>query len=177
MTLTLTVCEPHGVVKVSVKLPRVLFKELTVKVLPEPLTTLRLFGPLAKVTVPFGLTLKLIVPPLCFENVSGLGLVVTWTVHGVGVGIGVGVGVPLGVGVGVGVGVPLGVGVGVGVEIGVGVGSAEIGVGVGVGVGSSCPPGVGVGVAVGLLLPFMVEPESIPVSEFTFTLTFGTSSR
>ena len=76
MTLKLTLCDPHGVLKVSVKLPRVLFKDVTLNVLPEPVT-LRLFGPSVKVTVPLGLTVKLIVPVPCFENVNGLGLVVT----------------------------------------------------------------------------------------------------
>ena len=76
MTLTLTVCVPQGVLKVSVKLPRVLFNDLTVKVLPEPVTP-RLFGPLMKVTEPLGLTVKLTVPLPCFENENGFGLVLT----------------------------------------------------------------------------------------------------
>lgn len=165
-------------VKVSVKLPRVLFRDETVNVLPDPWVTERLLGPLVNETVPLGFTVKLTVPPPCFGNDNGDGLVVTWTVHGVGVGTGVGVGVPFGVGVGVavGVGVGIGVGVGVGVAVGVGVGSTSIGVGVGSGVGSAST-GVGVGEGSGLLLPFIVEPESIPVSPPTFTFTFGTSSR
>ena len=74
--VTPTFCEPHGVLKTSVKLPRVLFNDETVNVLLEPLT-LRLLGPSVKATVPFGLTVKLIVPVPCFENESGFGLVVT----------------------------------------------------------------------------------------------------
>ncbi|HET7114073.1 MAG TPA: hypothetical protein VFI57_10530, partial [Pyrinomonadaceae bacterium] len=70
------------------KLPRVLFTEATWKVLPDNLVTVMLFGPSVKVTVPLGLTVKLTVPALCFENESGLGLVDTWIVHGVGVGLG-----------------------------------------------------------------------------------------
>ena len=76
MTVTLTFCEPQGVLKTSVKLPRVLFNEETLNVLPLPVTP-RLLGPLVNVTTPLGLTLKPIVPLLCFENESGLGLVVT----------------------------------------------------------------------------------------------------
>ena len=76
MTVTLTFCEPHGVAKTSVKLPRVLFKDVTVNVFPLPVTS-RLLGPLLNVTVPLGLTVKLTVPLPRFENDSGLGLVVT----------------------------------------------------------------------------------------------------
>ena len=84
---TLTVCAPQGVLKVSVKLPRVLFSDETVNELPLPVT-LRLFGPLVNTTLPLGLTAKPTVPLLRLENENGLGLVVTWTVHGVGVGFG-----------------------------------------------------------------------------------------
>ena len=77
MIVTLTFCDPHGVVNTRVKLPRVLFSEFTANELPEPFVTLRLLGPLVKVTEPVGLTVKLIVPLPCFENDSGLGLVVT----------------------------------------------------------------------------------------------------
>ena len=76
MIVTPTFCEPHGVLNTSVKLPRVLFNDLTVKVLPEPVTP-RLFGPLMKVTEPLGLTVKLTVPLPCFENENGFGLVLT----------------------------------------------------------------------------------------------------
>ena len=77
MTVTLTLCEPQGVLKTSVKLPRVLFSDEILNVLPPAWVTPMLFGPLVNVTVPLGLTVKLTVPPLCFENDSGLGLVVT----------------------------------------------------------------------------------------------------
>ncbi len=75
-----------------------------VKVFPESLVTERLFAPSVKATVPLGLTVKLMVPPLCFENVSGLGLVDTVTTHGVGVGFGSTTGVPDGDGDGDGLG-------------------------------------------------------------------------
>ena len=75
--MTPTLCEPHGVVNTSVKLPRVLFNELTAKLLPVPFVTWRLFGPLENVTDPLGFTVKLSVPLPCFENENGLGLVVT----------------------------------------------------------------------------------------------------
>lgn len=160
--------------KVSVKLPRVLFSETTEKVFPVVRVTPRLFGPLVKFTVPLGLTEKLTEPPLCFENENGFGDVVTWTVHGVGdgLGVGVGVGVTPGDGVGLAFGDGLGVGVGDGLGVGVGVG---LGCGDGVGVGSL--PSSGVGVGVGLLLPLVVEPPSMPVRPLTLTFTFGTSSR
>lgn len=77
MIVTLTFCDPHGVVNTSVKLPRVLFSELTANVLPKPFVTPRLLGPLENCTVPLGLTVKLIVPLPCFENENGFGLVVT----------------------------------------------------------------------------------------------------
>ena len=158
----------------SVKLPRVLFSDSTANVVPEPVTP-RLLGPLVKVTVPLGLTLKLMVPPLCFENVSGLGLVVTETTQGVGVGVGVTPGDAPGDADGVAEGVGVGVAVAVGVAVGVGVGSGPTS-GVGVGVASSPgPTGVGVGVAV--LLPLLVEPPSIPVKALTLIFTLGTSSR
>ena len=160
MTVTATFCEPQGVLKTSVKLPRVLFNDETLNAVPLPVTP-RLLGPLVNVTVPAGLTTKLIVPPSCFENENGVGLVVTWTVHGVGVGVGVGVppgdGEILGVGVGAGVGVGVASPMGVGSELGVGVGSASIGVGSCCGVGSC--DGDGAGVGSGLLLPLTVEPE------------------
>jgi len=63
----------------SVKLPRVLLTDLTVKVVPETCETLRLLGPLVKLTVPLVLTVKVMIPLPCLENVSGLGLVVTVT--------------------------------------------------------------------------------------------------
>ena len=58
----MTFCEPHGVVKVSVKLPRVLFNDSTVKDVPEPVTDRLLAGVLARVTAPDGLIEKSIVP-------------------------------------------------------------------------------------------------------------------
>lgn len=157
---------------VSVKLPRVLFSDDTVNVVPLPVTP-RLFGPLLNTTLPLGLTVKLIVPVVCFENENGLGLVVTWTVHGVGVGVAPGDGDGVAVEPGDAEGVALGVGSELGV--GVGVGSDPIGDGVGVGVASCVGEGSGVGF--GLLLPLTVEPESMPVSPPTLTFTFGTSSR
>ncbi len=191
MTLTLTVCVPQGVLKVSVKLPRVLFNDVTVNVLPVPVTP-RLFGPpSATVTGPFGFTVKLIVPLPCFENVSGLGLVVTVTVQGVGVTTGDAPGLAPGLadgdapgdapGLAPGLAAGLAPGDGDGLELGEGL---ESGVGstIGVGDGSTCGgvgslEGDGAGEGSGLLLPFRLEPESMPVSPFTFTLTFGTSSR
>lgn len=77
MIVTPTLCDPHGVENTSVKLPRVLFSELTANALPTPFVTPRLFGPLVKVTEPLGLTVKLSVPLPCLENENGLGLVVT----------------------------------------------------------------------------------------------------
>ena len=77
MIVTPTLCDPHGVENTSVKLPRVLFNELTANVLPTPFVTPRLLGPLENVTGPLGLTVKLTVPLRCFENENGLGLVVT----------------------------------------------------------------------------------------------------
>ena len=65
-----------------------MFTDATWNVLPDSLVTVRLFGPSVNSTVPLGFTVKLTVPPLCFENTSGLGLVETWIVHGVGVGLG-----------------------------------------------------------------------------------------
>jgi hypothetical protein len=64
----------------------VLLSDETWKVFPEVLVTERLFGPSLKMTVPLGLTVKLIVPLPCFENVNGVGLVVTVITQGVGVG-------------------------------------------------------------------------------------------
>ena len=77
--MTLTFCEPQGVLKASVKLPRALFNDATAKVLPDILVTLKLLGApaLSNSTVPLGLTVKATVPVPCFENVNGLGLVVT----------------------------------------------------------------------------------------------------
>src|SRR5688500_14743072 len=147
-----TVLVPQGVSKASVKLPRVLFTDATWKVFPVSLVTVILFAPSVKATVPLGFTLKLMVPPLCFENVNGLGLVETVTMHGVGVGFGLtgvadgdgdgdadGLAPGLGSGLGDGSGSPPGDGVGVGsrsTTSGVGVGDGELssfGVGVGVG--------------------------------------------
>ena len=87
--MTLTFCEPQGVLKASVKLPRALLNDVTSKVLPEILVTPKLLGApaLSHSTVPLGLTAKATVPPLCFENDNGLGLVVTVTVHGVAAGL------------------------------------------------------------------------------------------
>ena len=146
-----TVLVPQGVSKASVKLPRVLFSDATWKVFPVSLVTEMLFAPSVKATVPLGFTVKLMVPPLCFENVNGLGLVDTVTMHGVGVGFGSTTGVAdgdgdgdvdglapgLGSGLGDGPGSPPGDGVGVGfisTTSGVGLGDGEVssfGVGVG----------------------------------------------
>jgi hypothetical protein len=168
---------PQGVANTNVKVPRELLSDLTLNMFAEICVTCRLLGPLAKVTVPPPATVHAMVPvPPFLRMESEVGEAVTEQGVGVGLGVGVGVGVTVGTGVGVGVGVGIGVGVGVGIGVGVGVG---VGVGsttgVGVGVGSSVGSGVGVGVAV--LLPLIVEPESTPVSELTFTLTLGTSSR
>jgi len=170
---------PQGVENTRVKSPRELFNDFTLKLFVEVCVTCRLLGPLVNVTVPPPATTQDIVPLPPFLRIeSELGVAVTE--HGVGVGVGVGIGIGVGVATGVGVGVDVGTGVGVGVGVvvgtgvgvGVGVGSMA---GVGVGVGSGVGSGVGVGVAV--LLPLIVEPESTPVSELTFTLTLGTSSR
>ena len=85
--------------KTTLKVPRALFSDAIWKVLPDICVTARLFGALLKSTAPLGLTVKLTVPALCFENVKGLGLVVTVTTHGVGVGIGFGSGDSVGEGV------------------------------------------------------------------------------
>ena len=179
MTLTTTLRLPQGVANTRVKSPRELLTDFTLKLFGEVCVTCRLLGPLAKVTVPPPATVQAMVPDPPFLRIdSEVGTAVTE--HGVGVGVGVGTGIGVGVGTGVGVGVAVGVGVGVGVGVvvgtgvgvGVGVGSMT---GVGVGVGSSVGSGVGVGVAV--LLPLIVDPESTPVSELTFTLTLGTSSK
>jgi hypothetical protein len=79
VTVTLTFCEPQGVLKASVKLPRALFNDATLKVLPDILVTPKLLGApvLSNSTVPLGLTVKATVPPPCFEKESGFGLVVT----------------------------------------------------------------------------------------------------
>ena len=79
MTVTLTFCEPQGVLKASVKLPRALFNDVIAKVLPDILVTPKLLGApvLSNSTVPLGLTVKATVPPPCFEKESGFGLVVT----------------------------------------------------------------------------------------------------
>ena len=77
--MTLTFCEPQGVVKASVKLPRALFNDVIVNVLPDILVTAKLLGApaLSNSTVPLGLTVKATVPVPCFENDKGLGLVLT----------------------------------------------------------------------------------------------------
>jgi hypothetical protein len=175
--VTLTFCEPHGVLKTSVKLPRVLFNDETVNVLPEPLT-LMLLGPSVNATVPLGLTVKLTVPLPCFENESGSGLVVTWTVHGVGVTIGLGDGLAPGDAAGLALGDADGEAPGDGLAPGDADGDASgDGLWVGVGDGSVCGDGVAVGDGCGLLLPFIVEPLSISVIPSTITFTLGTSSR
>src|SRR5688500_749630 len=89
--VTLTLRAPQGVSKSSVKLPRALFSDVTLNVLPATLVTSRLFGPPVNSTVPTGFTMKLTLPNPRFENSNGFGLVVTEIMHGVGVGIGVGV--------------------------------------------------------------------------------------
>jgi hypothetical protein len=172
--VTPTFCEPQGVVNTSVKLPRVLLSELTTKLLPTPFVTLRLFGPLRKVTVPVGFTVKLMVPLPCFEKLNGFGLVVAWTVHGVGVTTGLGEGLAPGDGFTLGDG--LAPGDGDGFSVGDGEASGD-GLASGVGEGLASGEGEGVGDGCGLLLPFMVEPPSISVNPESFTFTSGTSSR
>ena len=146
--------------------------------MPVDLVTVRLFGPSLKFTVPLGFTVKLMVPPLCFEKVSGFGLVLSETMQGVGVGLGftdpTGDGEGVAVAAGDGLGLAAGDGVGSAPGDGVGVGSAP---GLGVGVGdASAGVGVGVGEAVALSLPVVVDPLSIPLRD-DMALTFGTSSR
>lgn len=178
--VTPTLCDPQGVVNTSVKLPRVLLSELTAKLLPTPFVTLRLFGPLEKVTEPLGFTVKLMVPLPCFENENGLGLVVTWTVHGVGDTTGLGDGLAPGDadgdGSAVGDGLAPGDADGDGFAVGDGEASGD-GLASGVGVGSASGDGEGVGDGFGLLLPLIVEPPSISVNPSSFTFTSGTSSR
>ena len=177
--LRLTVLVPQGVSKASVKLPRVLLTELTAKVFPVLLVTVRLFGPSLKITVPLGFTVKLMVPPLCFENSSGLGLVVTVTTHGVGVGLGFVPGDAEGDADGLAAGLAPGDGDGSAPGEGDAVGSPSTISGVGDGEGEGPPSsgvGVGVGDGFGLLLAPRVDPLSIAL-RFAFGLTFGMSSR
>lgn len=180
--LRLTVLVPQGVSKASVKLPRVLLIESTEKVFPVLLVTVRLLGPSEKITVPVGFTEKLTVPPLCFENSNGLGVVVTVTTHGVGVGLGFVPGEADGEAEGLAPGLAAGLAPGDadGLAPGDGdaVGSKSTTSGVGLGDGESPPPGVGVGVGdgCGVLLAPRVDPLSIAL-RFAFGLTFGISSR
>ena len=172
--VTLTVRVPHGVENESVKLPRVLFNELTANALLTPFVTLRLLGPLVNVTVLLGTPVKLIVPLPFFGNDNGLGLVVTAMLHGVGETDGLGDGLPAGDGDGLASGDCVGVGLAPGDGLSVGVASGE---GLSLGEASGVGCAVGVGDGFGLLLPLIVEPESRPVIPLTFTFTFGTSSR
>jgi hypothetical protein len=166
-------------VKFSVKLPRVLFSDDTVNVLPLPVTS-RLLGPLVNVTEPLGLTVKATVPLPCFENESGFGVVVTVTIHGVGDGEGFAPGDGDGLAPGDGDGLAPGdaEGLAPGDAEGLALGDADgLAPGDGDGLAPGDGDGVGVGEEFGLLLPLTVEPESMPVRPLTFTFTFGTSSR
>ena len=179
--LRLTVLVPQGLSKASVKLPRVLLIESTEKVFPVVLVTVRLLGPSLKMTVPVGFTVKLTVPPLCFENSNGLGLVVTVTTHGVGVGLAPGEadGEAEGLAPGLAAGLAPGDADGLAPGDGDAVGSKSTTSGVGLGDGESPPPpgvGVGVGDGCGVLFAPRVDPLSIAL-RFAFGLTFGMSSR
>ena len=177
--LRLTVFVPQGVSKASVKLPRVLLTEATEKVFPVSLVTVRLLAPSVKITVPVGFTVKLIVPPLCFENSNGLGLVVTVTTHGVGVGLGFADGDADGEADGLAPGLGLAPGDGDASAPGDGDGVSSPsppGDGLGEGEASSFGVGVGVGDGFGLLFAPRVDPLSIGL-RFAFGLTFGMSSR
>ena len=183
--MTPTLCEPQGVVNVSVKLPRVLFTDKTEKVLPVDLVTVKLFGPSLKSTVPLGLTVKLTVPLPCFENDIGLGLVVTVTTHGVGVGSAPGDAPGLAPGDADGEADGLAPGLAPGLADGLAAGLAPgdasgdaLGLAPGDALGDALgdAPGDGCGDGLALLLPMSVEPPSIPL-RFEMALTFGTSSR
>src|SRR6266705_2654162 len=102
MTETVTFFDPHGVVNVTVKLPRVLFRDFTVKLAVPPEVTVlkageipRLEAVVVAVIVPekpvLRETTKVPVPPL-LRTERDVGATVI--VHaGVGVGVGVGNGV------------------------------------------------------------------------------------
>jgi hypothetical protein len=173
----LTFCVPQGVVKTSVKFPRVLFSDSTLKVLPATLVTSILFAASWNSTVPLGFTVKLTLPKPRFEIENGLGLVVTWTTHGVGDALGLADGDAPGEAEGLAPGEGLTLALGDGSAPGEGDGSVPgdasgLAVGDAVGVGSA----VGLGVGSGLLLPLVVDPLSMPL-RFDMALTFGTSSR
>jgi hypothetical protein len=162
-----------------VKLPRALLSDSTAKRFPDVLVTERLLGPSVKATVPFGFTLKLTVPLPCFENDSGLGLVVTVTIHGVGVGLGLTPGEADGEadGLALGLGLVTGDATGLAPGLGLAPGDADgLAPGDGDAEGLPSPFGVGVGVGFGVLLAPSVDPLSIGL-RFVLALTFGMSSR
>ena len=164
------------------KLPRVLFSETILKVLPATRVAEILFGPDLKFTVPVGLTTKLTLPNPRFEIWNGLGLVTTEMTHGVAVGLGLGPGLTCGdapgdaEGLAPGVGLEPGEGDGSAPGDGVGVGLPSAGVGSAVGDADGEADAVGLGVGSGLLLPLVDEPPSMGL-RFVVTFTFGTSSR
>ena len=141
VTVTATFEVPHGVVKVTVKMPRVLSFDVMVKRLEPPADIVADGGEIVRLLAAEAVTLPLMLPrtrstpeepPFLLIDID---VGVTDGAHPAGVGSGFGVGV--GVGVGVLCGFPCGVGVGVAVGVGVGVGvglvSSDTGSGVGVG--------------------------------------------
>ena len=167
----------------TVKSPRVLSNEITVKLTSPPSVrvcnngvTFKLAAAVEAEMDPDPSMVNLITmvaePPFFpIETHAGVAI----GVHAVGSGVGVGVGVAFGVGVGLGVGVDAGVGCGFGVGSGSGVGDGSVtGVGSGSGVGVASGSGVGVGVA----WPFMLLPGSDATSPetFVFRLTSGMAS-
>jgi hypothetical protein len=172
--------DPHGLVKLTVKSPRLLLLEVMVKTADPPGVMVCCAGVTVKFggldtmdTVPLPPPLKVIVtgrePPFLEIDIE-VSLIVGK--HGTGVGSGVGDAVGVGFGVGDAVGDGSGVGDAVGDGSGVGVAVGDgFGVGVAVGVGDGVGVGVAVGEAFGSGWSITPSPDT-----FAFKLTFGISS-